>query len=502
MELERLSLELRRRTPWEAADLGLAVLRRWPGAVYRAWFATFVPFTLLLFLLLWRWPMAAALIAWWSKPLFDRVLLKVYAEALFGEPPEVRAVWRALPGLLRDSGLPLGLTLGRADMARSFHLPIRQLEGQRGNAASARRRVLDHRVRGCAVWLTLLCAHCSAFLQISLILLLDLLWPREAPPVFDWEALFRGETGLWQSLLSHLAWLFGETLVEPFYVAAGFTLYLNRRNELEGWDIELGFRQLARRAATLAGLGLAALLLAQVPSDAYAAPSERQAAPISAEPGMVKAVSSEAGRAIAVVLDDPVFGRRVADWTWRYRGEPGGEEPEPAYAAAAQRLAEWIAKGIRWLGYLGAAALAAGLIVLLYRYRDIRRSRLPVARAVPATLFGLDVRPDSLPEDVAGAAGHLLAAGDIVPALSLLYRGTLVSLIHATGVDFQPGDTEGECRTRVRGRVDAAAERYFGELLDAWMLAAYAHATPSAERLRDLCAGWAGHFAATKEPRA
>jgi hypothetical protein len=505
MELERLELALRRRTPWEAADLGLPLLRRWRGAAYRAWFATFLPFVLLVFLALAQWPLLAALVVWWCKPLFDRVLLKVYSEAVFGEPPSVREVWRALPGLLRGSGLLWSLTLGRADMARSFHLPIRQLEGQRGPAARARRRVLDRKARGCAVWLTLLCAHASAFLQISPILLLDFLWPNEAPPVFDWEALLRGEGSLWQSLLSHLAWLFGETLVEPFYVAAGFTLYLNRRNELEGWDIELGFRRLTRRfeaerrTAAWAGLGLAGLLLVQFPGEGYAAPAEppAQSATAAAEPSAAK-------RAVTAVLEDPVFGHRVPDWEWRYRGEektPKHDDPSHA-SAIAEALAQWLAQGVRLLSYLGGAALAVAFIVLLYRHRGAWQSLRPPARAVPATLFGLDLRPDSLPVDVAGEAARLLAAGAMLPALSLLYRGALVSLIHAAEVDFRPGDTEGDCRGRVRGRVDAAAEHYFGELLDAWSLAAYARAAPPAERLRALCLDWPRHFAAPRGPAA
>ena len=31
--------------------------------------------------------------------------------------------------------------------------------------------------------------------------------------------------------------------LEPFYVAAGFGIYLNRRAELEAWDIEQEFRR-------------------------------------------------------------------------------------------------------------------------------------------------------------------------------------------------------------------------------------------------------------------
>jgi hypothetical protein len=31
--------------------------------------------------------------------------------------------------------------------------------------------------------------------------------------------------------------------LEPFYVAPGFAMYLNRRAELEAWDIEQEFRR-------------------------------------------------------------------------------------------------------------------------------------------------------------------------------------------------------------------------------------------------------------------
>ncbi|MVF24377.1 DUF4129 domain-containing protein [Methylocaldum sp. BRCS4] len=500
MQLERLCLDLRRRTPWEALDLGLVVLRHWHRPVYRAWFATMVPFTLIVFLLLWQWPAVAAISVWWFKPLFDRILLKVYAEASFGRAPSTREIWRALPGLVRNSGLLMGLTLGRFSLARSFHLPIAQLEGQRGRAAAARRRVLDSKTRGCAVWLTYLCAHFSAFLQISLFLLIELFRPREVEPVFDWAALFHGESDAWLVVLSDLAYLAGETLIEPFYVAAGFTLYLNRRNELEGWDIELGFRRLSRRieaesegreetprkaALMMACLCFAGLFWFQAPREVFAD-----------QPPASVAETGEAKRAIREVLADPVFGREVQDWTWRYRDS---ESESPSDDSGALELlktfAEWMAKAIRSLSFVAAAVLAAGLIVLLYRYRERWLIRSPAVRSVPETLFGLDVRPDSLPADLVSAARRHLEAGEYAAALSLLYRGALVSLIHRAYVDFRPGDTEGNCLDRIRGRIDAAGERYFAELLLAWKLAAYAHAAPPVPQLADLCDRWSDHFA-------
>ncbi len=37
-------------------------------------------------------------------------------------------------------------------------------------------------------------------------------------------------------------------IVEPFYVAGGFALYLNRRTALEGWDLEVALRRMGERA--------------------------------------------------------------------------------------------------------------------------------------------------------------------------------------------------------------------------------------------------------------
>jgi hypothetical protein len=135
------------------------------------------------------------------------------------------------------------------------------------------------------------------------------------------------------------------------------------------------------------------------------------------------------------------------------------------------------------------------LIVLLYRHRETWLTRNTAVREVPEILFGLDVRPDSLPLDFVAEAKRHLAAGERAAALSLLYRGALIVLIHRAHVDFRPGDTEGNCLSRVRGRIDQAGERYFAELLQAWTLTAYAQAALPVEELADLCDRWPAHFA-------
>jgi hypothetical protein len=44
-------------------------------------------------------------------------------------------------------------------------------------------------------------------------------------------------------VISSVAYAAAVGMLEPFYVAAGFGLYINRRVELEAWDIEQEFRR-------------------------------------------------------------------------------------------------------------------------------------------------------------------------------------------------------------------------------------------------------------------
>jgi len=58
--------------------------------------------------------------------------------------------------------------------------------------------------------------------------------------LFGW--LTQSDSSL-QSLLTAGAYALVVGVLEPFYVAAGFAMYLNRRVELEAWDIEQEFRR-------------------------------------------------------------------------------------------------------------------------------------------------------------------------------------------------------------------------------------------------------------------
>jgi len=154
-----IAIALRRRSPWEAMDLGLTMLQRWWRQVYGPHLIFAVPLMAAAIAAGWWLERAwvALLAIWWMKPAYDRVVLHVLSRAVFGELPATRAVFGAAKQWL-GTGLFAALLFRLwPDTARSFALAVRQLEGQSGKAGRERRAVLGRRVGGYATWLTLTC---------------------------------------------------------------------------------------------------------------------------------------------------------------------------------------------------------------------------------------------------------------------------------------------------------------------------------------------------------
>jgi hypothetical protein len=225
MQIESTAITLRRREPWEAIDLGFAMLRQWWRPAYAAWAVTYVPVAGILVYAFRDDPVVAVLCLWWLKPVFDRVVLHVLSRAVFGDVMPVKrlpADWRQY---LRP-GLVAGQLWGRVDLARSFDLPVWQLERVSGSAARRRRTVLQRRARYHAVWLTGMCAIFEAVLILGFLLLAELATPAMARSGWVFERFFGpriGQRGL--GMEATLAYVLAVTVIEPFYVAGGFSLY-------------------------------------------------------------------------------------------------------------------------------------------------------------------------------------------------------------------------------------------------------------------------------------
>jgi hypothetical protein len=178
------------------------------------------------------------LLIWWAKPWFDQTILFVLSRAAFGQPTALGDVWNAQRRVWW-SQLPLSLTLQRLSPWRSFTQPVYQLEGL--PFLKARRRVLQIR-RGKttpAVLMTSAFGTAEAVLTVAVTSFVFWFTPGELSSA----TLYSQHMPAYIAFCMMIAYALVVLFLEPFYVAAGFAMYLNRRAELEAWDIEQELRR-------------------------------------------------------------------------------------------------------------------------------------------------------------------------------------------------------------------------------------------------------------------
>lgn len=524
MRLDKLQLDLRPRPNAQALDLGLVLLRSHLAETYKAWLALWLPLVSLCGSLAWFYPEYGAvswLLAWWLKPLLERAPLYVLSRQVFGETVSWREALRVWPQQLRGGWFRL-LTWWRPFMpGRGLYQAIWQLEGARGAVAAERRRVISaNKTASSAFWFGMVCAHFEVILQIGLIAFIGIFLSREN--VINPFAFLFGEGKPVPSLflvVSFAAYAFAGGIIGPVYTACCFTLYLNRRATLEAWDIEIMLRQIeppaarkprtATTGALLLPLALALTLFQPAPSEA--AESGPTALPCAAPKWIAERMEKQARsrgpdqnaeqarlrREVAGLFASEDLRGYVCEKTWRLKNSADDAQKPPSEPAPDLPDLTMLAQVIKVLLIAAAIGLA---IWLLYRYRDKFPGFARAATPRRATeVRGLDIRPESLPDDVAAAAGRLWEQGQRRAALALLYRATLSRLVHEDGLPLTHGATEGDClrlarRAHAEHKLDEARLQLTASITQLWLNGAYGGRWPADGTFADSCAQWRTRF--------
>ncbi|MBL0209943.1 MAG: hypothetical protein IPQ13_03370 [Holophagaceae bacterium] len=503
MRVEDLQVVVRPRPPLEAVDLGFLLLKKHARAVFLPWFLALAPLAALLLALFWKHPGWAFLALWWLKPALDRLPLFVLSQATFGQVPGPMETLKRFFGGPR-TGLIASLTWRRFAPGRAMSLPLWQLEGLKRAAWRRRWSVMARHGGGSAAMLMLACLHFDLILQMAFLGLVAMLVPNSSDwNFFDW--LFnQGGSGPAPGRLLFVAAFAGTGIIEPFYVAGGFGLYLVRRAELEGWDIELAFRALAQRISK-AGVRavLQAALVFTLASGTLIADGQPKPPPATAAQGLLEPTEptpgmrpeSQAKRQIAEIMQRKEFGEakeiKVPQWLFK-KDDPKEKRPKFDFG-----WIKWLGESLApFLKGIFIALLFAAVAWVLWHFRSAigRAFRQKKALQPPDALFGLDMRPENLPEDVPAASWSLWREGRRREALALLYRGALVALVHTHLVELGIGSTEGDCLRAAGDVLGKGGQAYFGALTKAWLLTAYRHTPPEDGLAQRLCADWREHF--------
>lgn len=493
MNPDNIIIQVRQRSEWEAVDMGFRLVQQLWRQIFPAWLMLMLPLAIGIALLTpedYVW--VAALIIWWLKPLYDRVLLHILSRNLFSEKLSMADVFSALPGLLKNTGLFSALTWRRFSFSRSYNLPVWQLEQLRGKPLSERKELLYLQGHSQAVTLTISCVLLELIIVFSLAALSILLDP--TGQVWEhWKGAFTGTSGsdmeYLLSLVDYGTQLVAIIIIEPFFVAAGFTLYLNRRTQLEAWDIELSFRSIGKRLTekvakhasifTVAAACIISLLAFQ-PTTAQAASDEyfsRHRLPVEQSSEILEKVMQ------AEELNDL---RQISTWL------PRDKNKDKDDFKLSDNIIQLISNGLKMV--LWAVVIVLLLMAFIYRKRILAMLKPPgkkeEAFEKPDVLFGMDVRPDSLPDDIAGTARTFWQQGEHRNALSLLYRGALIQLIHSDALTIADSHTEGDILALARPALSAPRFDYINNLTTNWRDIAYAHRVPGNEQIETLLTSW------------
>lgn len=470
MRLEDVTAEIRPRSDWEAVDLGMALVRRDFWRCLVVWWLAMSP-CVLAFWWLRDHPILWLLIFWWFRPAGSRMVLFELSRRLFGEVPSWRAVWREIPRAWVRRFF-YRFVVARLSPWIAMTLPIEDLEGLRGKPYRIRCNQIVRRGESAVMWSYFVAELAAGWFGLAILMIAAMLLPQ-------------GQDGGWQEWVDSwnpdtpmdipvqitrtvcICYALAMSLADIFLTGSGFGIYLNNRTWIEGWDVELAFKRLAARL----GKSVVAVLLAAL----FLTSAGLSGAEAGGDPSEVIREVKEDPAFVVHTVKQKVFDPTKKEWNWSLGSAPP------------------------WLGDLltiSAIGLLVGLIAwLVWKYRHVFGNLEPgdggdVAPKAARVVMGLDVSPETLPDDIPGTALRMWREGRHHDALGLLYRGAIARVIGSAGVEIHESDTEGDCLRRVDRAGGAAHPGYFRGLTEAWLQVAYAGGRPADAEVEVLCATW------------
>lgn len=209
-----------------------------------------------------------------------------------------------------------------------------------------------------------------------------------------------------------------------------------------------------------------------------------QAAPVGQAP-----TRAEIKNAIQAVKADPNLApdKTIRSLKWVRSSDPEPTEPRGSFQWLLD-LMGWLAQSARVLVWVTVALLTGLLVVFVLRLIKERSPSMgPGRKIIPTHVQDLDIRPESLPDNIGSAVRELWDSGDQRAALSLLYRGLLSRLVHVHNIPIRDSSTEGDTLELTATRMREDKRDYVTRLIRVWQHAVYGGRAPDSGALHGLC---------------
>jgi Domain of unknown function (DUF4129) len=213
------------------------------------------------------------------------------------------------------------------------------------------------------------------------------------------------------------------------------------------------------------------------------------AAPLPAE----RPPQAEIQRALDEVKADPNLATLHTIKMLRWKNASTQKPSSPAWAKWILGLFLWLDQSARYLVWGIAVTLIACLFV--YILRVARRRGVdefaPETFVAPSYVRDLDIRPETLPDDIGAAARQLWDRGERRAALALLYRGMLSRFAHVHQIPIRDSSTEGDCLVLAARHLPATKSAYASRLVREWQRVVYGREDIRDDTVYQLCDGFA-----------
>ncbi len=536
MQIDNIQAKIRPRGNWEAIDLGFLMANRWKSHIYKTWFLVTFPIFMLLNLIFYNNMGWVCFIFWLLKPVFDRFILITVSRRLFKEKIVNSELIKLAPRLFFKHIIK-HLTIYRFDPNRAFNLPVWFLENLSGKRRSERARILKLTASGASSLLTFAALHLELFFYVAIIALIASIFPNYMLFGDMFRNSFENIIALYESnnwyieFFANSIYFLSVTLIEPFYVCAGFTLYLNRRTELESWDIELDFKKMRQRLedkqkrynlgafkiALISMLCVGILSFFPIENSYAATPNSNVLRNESCDKWNKKltaAPTNDAEKVIRSILSQDKYKKCSINtkfepkpqekssgdnnllkkfWKWIFEKFGGKSKPSNSDDISFANIIELFFWGLGGL-------IVCFLLYQLHKYREYFLNIIkPVEndkKKIPSEIFGLDITPRSIPDLLSDEVLKLWNEGEFLQAISLLYRGYLSKLTHEFNVDIKISYTENDCLLAAKQAISNKNEalQLFTQISQIWLKSAYAHQLPSKDEVIDCCRAWRLQF--------
>lgn len=519
MDTDKIVVSLYPRNNWQAFDLGTRLVSLWWKQLYGFWFLITFPLFLICIAIS---PEYGLLILWWLKPLFEVGLLHILSRNIFQQSMGVRETLRVFLKLIKPIIIP-ALTWRRLSLNRGFNLAVSQLEGLTGERRKNRLNVLHRRTEGIHWWL-IVCVHLETFSIAGLLTLVMIMTPESSSFNFiDYIAEGSTLSLLITNFVAYLCMWF----IAPLFQAGSFMAYLNRRIILEGWDIELQLKGIAKKLksaskafATLLMFAFSSLLFINEPVYASVQVSEQSNSEVFTEEEVQKItidtgadenaekaetqqwVENSKEKLQTIISEDPFVEESTSyDWEWvGWRGESNDDKKsEPNDYSFLASIVQIIAKFAEFI-FWGLFIVLVVSVLWLTRHHIVRlfseKPREPIKKQIiPDFIAHESVPHPQNNEDYSVAIEHAIKTGQWRACMSLMLVTSIQVIQQEYPIELHKSNTEKECLKKIWEQVPEQEFAYFNELFDTWITVAWSQNSLEPEQFDALYERWKLHIA-------